>query len=321
MNTHEFRSQEYPIALVKVGKGRRAVDDAAVAEMVASIREVGLLNPITLNLDGTLIAGRHRLEAARRLGWSSIPSVVRTLDDLHAELAEIDENLVYAPLTALERGEQLKRRKVLYEGLHPETRNPAERGGPGRGNKTNADSAFVLPDTDGLQNGETVSSFTADTAAKTGRSERVIQEEVQIAERIAPEVKEMIRDTPVADHKTDLLDIARTPAPEQRAVAEAHIERLQTKHESPSQKEQRYLTVVGDEEGNIARSRLRQAASTAVHAARSLWLMDVSAVVGVLDEANRNSMYETIRDGRAWLDEMERALNQPLRMVKERANG
>jgi len=220
MNTHEFRSQEYPIALVKVGEGRRAVDEAAVAEMVASIREVGLLNPITLNMDGTLIAGRHRLEAARRLGWASIPSVVRTLDDLHAELAEIDENLVNAPLTTLERGGQLKRRKAIYEDLHPEARHIREKGGPGRGNKTSADSALVLPDAESPQNSEMISSFTADTAAKTGRSERVIQEEVQIAERIAPEVKAMIHGTPLADQKTELLELARqTPEAQKQVVA------------------------------------------------------------------------------------------------------
>lgn len=46
---------------------------------------------------------------------------------------------------------------------------------------------------------ETVSpTFAADTAAKTGLTPRTIQQEVQIATKIAPDVRDAIRGTPLA---------------------------------------------------------------------------------------------------------------------------
>ena len=53
------------ISDIKVNPGRRAVESKPVAELAKSIAAVGLLNPITLTGDYTLVAGLHRLETAR----------------------------------------------------------------------------------------------------------------------------------------------------------------------------------------------------------------------------------------------------------------
>ena len=42
---------------------RRKLDDTKVAELADSIREVGLLNPITVSSKNQLVAGNHRLES------------------------------------------------------------------------------------------------------------------------------------------------------------------------------------------------------------------------------------------------------------------
>lgn len=47
-------------------------DYLAINLVYKSIAEIGLLNPITVTADNTLIAGRHRLEAAKLLGWTEI---------------------------------------------------------------------------------------------------------------------------------------------------------------------------------------------------------------------------------------------------------
>src|SRR5690606_11696935 len=125
----------------------------------------------------------------------TVPANVVKLDDLHRELVEIDENLVSSPLTALERAEHLKRRKEIYEALHPETKSVTVRGGPGRGKKTEEIISSV--------------SFAEDTAAKAKVSARTVRHEVQIAEAISEDVRDVIRDTAVADRKTDLLNLAR----------------------------------------------------------------------------------------------------------------
>jgi hypothetical protein len=47
------------------------------------------------------------------LGWTEIPANVVTLDGLHVELAQIDENLIRDDLSVLERSEQIRRRKEI----------------------------------------------------------------------------------------------------------------------------------------------------------------------------------------------------------------
>ena len=61
-----------PIGEIKVNPGRREAAPADVRELANSIAEIGLLNPVTVSQSRTLIAGFHRLEAAKRR--SSAPS-------------------------------------------------------------------------------------------------------------------------------------------------------------------------------------------------------------------------------------------------------
>ena len=130
-------------------------------ELKGSILSVGLINPITVTENLHLIAGYHRLEACKELGWQTIPAQIIKTDKLNAELIEIDENLIRNELTVLERGEVLRRRKEIYETMYPESKAVTVRGGPGRGHKTNEIISLV--------------SFSEDTATKTGFSSRTIQ--------------------------------------------------------------------------------------------------------------------------------------------------
>jgi hypothetical protein len=63
------------------------------------------------------------------------------------------------------------------------------------------------------KNADMISTFADDTASKTGVTPRTVREEVQIAKPIAPEVRDAIRNTPMADSKADLLKLARMPVP------------------------------------------------------------------------------------------------------------
>ena len=197
--------RQIPIAGVVVGERMRSARD--VGELSASIERLGLLHPITVHEDGRLISGHHRLRACEALGWTDIPARVVDYDDIDAELAEIDENLVRNELTELERGRHLGRRRELHEARFPETRNANERGGPGRGHKTAVDSTAVLP-------------FTRDASTKLGVSESTVRQSIQIARDLSPDVQDAIRDTPLADRKDDLLKLSRMDADEQRDIAE-----------------------------------------------------------------------------------------------------
>ncbi len=94
-----------PINSIEIANRKRHLGD--IEQLAKSISELGLLNPITITKDGTLIAGLHRLEACRSLGWTEIPVTIIELGELQTELAEIDENLVRSELSQLDESLQL----------------------------------------------------------------------------------------------------------------------------------------------------------------------------------------------------------------------
>lgn len=172
------------ISDIKVNPGRRAVESKAVAELAKSIATVGLLNPITLTEDYILIAGLHRLEAAKQLGWTEIESTVADMSGLQAELAEIDENIVRTKLTHQELGEQFLRRKELYEILHPETKaGVAQAAGMNRAVGNNV----------GAKLASTSKSFVEDTSQKTGMSKRAVSRLLQIANNLTEDAKRIVQ--------------------------------------------------------------------------------------------------------------------------------
>jgi ParB-like chromosome segregation protein Spo0J len=109
---------EIAIDDVFVPSEMRAIDEDAITRIVESIQEIGLQaqgvitvewNPPGGKHRATLFAGRHRLEAFRRLGWEMIPTVVFDGSAAEAERWRIAENLCRKELTALERAEHLAR--------------------------------------------------------------------------------------------------------------------------------------------------------------------------------------------------------------------
>ncbi len=171
-----------------------------ISELKDSIKELGLLNPITVNKDMTLIAGYHRLQASKELNCNQISTIIIDVDEITAELAEIDENIIRKNLTAFERAEQLKRKKEIYERLYPHS-NEA------RNQYTAKRNNFAEQ-----------KAFTYDTAEKTGMSQRSIQQDIQIANNLSEEIKQEIKGTELEDKKTALLKIAKAPVEEQSEV-------------------------------------------------------------------------------------------------------
>src|SRR5688572_32032367 len=78
---------------------RREFSEQDLADLVASIRENGLLNPITVRpAPGAtgqyeLVAGERRFRAMLRLGWKEAPATVREVDDRTLLVLALVENL------------------------------------------------------------------------------------------------------------------------------------------------------------------------------------------------------------------------------------
>lgn len=103
-----------PEEIVIPSRLRAGVNETAVSGLMASIGKIGLRTPLSVrwdkgNADPTivLIAGRHRLEACKRLQMPLIDCLVFDGDEADARLWEIAENLHRADLTVLERSEHI----------------------------------------------------------------------------------------------------------------------------------------------------------------------------------------------------------------------
>jgi len=92
---------------------RRAFTESELAELEASIKSNGLLQPVVVRThsDGKweLVAGERRLRAVSRLGWSEIPAIVRDFDDRAMLTLALVENLQRADLNPLEEAEGYQR--------------------------------------------------------------------------------------------------------------------------------------------------------------------------------------------------------------------
>jgi len=186
----------------------RPVSEAGVAALLASIGELGVIKDaihVRKKKDGSfhLMAGGHRLEAAKRLGMATIPVKAWTCTDDWARLMEIDDNLAGAELTPLDTAVFLARRKEVYERLHPET----SRGLAGA--KARWSDARDL------------GSFASTTAEKLGITERQVQRIVAAGERLDPRDAQLLRNAPRPVTPKDLTEISKTTsAPERYHVVE-----------------------------------------------------------------------------------------------------
>lgn len=92
---------------------RHAIDEAALAELSASMRESGLLQPVVVRpADGgtyELIAGERRWRAAQQLGWAEIGAVVREVDDQTLLTLALVENLQRDALSAIDEARGYRR--------------------------------------------------------------------------------------------------------------------------------------------------------------------------------------------------------------------
>lgn len=133
-----------PIESIKIGERHRK-DMGNIGELAESIKAVGLLHPVVLRQDHTLVAGARRIEAARVLEWDTIPTrIVRDIqDELQTLRAEQDENTCrkdFAPSEAVAMKDSILGR--LKQEAKDRQHSAGSRGNEGgRGNKKQNPSA------------------------------------------------------------------------------------------------------------------------------------------------------------------------------------
>ena len=85
---------------------RTAFDEEALRELADSIRQLGIIQPITVRRDGderyVIISGERRWRASRMAGLETLPAYVREADDENLHAMALVENIQRQDLNAIE---------------------------------------------------------------------------------------------------------------------------------------------------------------------------------------------------------------------------
>lgn len=90
-----------------------------VSDLEKSIQTIGLIAPIVISNENTILAGARRYQALSNLGFTEVPVKVIEGSALERELVSIDENLVRKDLSKIEIETHLRRAKEIYQELNP----------------------------------------------------------------------------------------------------------------------------------------------------------------------------------------------------------
>lgn len=203
------------LSQIFIGERARPVDMDHAAAIAASMVDRGLINPITVRptpaANGgktpyTLVAGGHRLEAARMNGWDEIDTMVVSADAAEAQLIELSENLYTNALTALDHGIFV----VKFREIHEEKFGKIQQGGD-RKSKSHDDTLIFAP---GREISERVQERLGFGRAKYFRA-------LKIGQKLTPALRAAVRGTDAEDDQKLLLKLAGMPETDQAAVVGA----------------------------------------------------------------------------------------------------
>ena len=97
---------------------RSNFDEEALAELASSIRELGIIQPISLRSVGgyyQIIAGERRFRAARMAGLTTVPAYIRNASDSELTEMALIENIQREDLNAIEIALTFKKLIERYE--------------------------------------------------------------------------------------------------------------------------------------------------------------------------------------------------------------
>lgn len=208
--------QALRIESIYIPHGRRPVDSETVAQLAASLAEFGLQHPITVRYvehihdpeEGdlydvfALVAGHHRLQAAKSLGWERINCDLVRWTDKQARKWEIIENLHRKELSLEEESKQTAE-LVQLMAESDDCGKPAQVAPVlgGRGNKGGINEA----------------------ARELGIERTEIQRAVKLA-NVSDEAWNEARKAGVAETQSVMLEVARAPIERQTEAVKEIVE-------------------------------------------------------------------------------------------------
>ena len=179
--------RELPIGAIKVNpyQPRDIFDEEMLSNLTASIREVGVLQPILVRTRDSesyeLIAGERRWRAAKRAGLKNIPAIIRDVEDLTSLEHALVENLHRQDLGPLEEAAAFQQ---LIDDFGLSQEAVGQRVGKSRSSIANSLRLLHLPSSvqNYLLSGDISAGHARALLALTSR-----QDQDQLAQRIVKE--------------------------------------------------------------------------------------------------------------------------------------
>ena len=230
--------REVPVEQVRPNphQPRRHFDEETLSSLSASVRELGVLQPVLVRQgpSGTfeLIAGERRWRAAKRAGLATIPCIVRAADDMASLEAAVVENLHRQDLNPMEEAAAYQQLIEDFQLTHDQV---ATRVGKSRVSISNTLRLFQLPASIQKQVSEVQLSAgharallgTPDRAFQESLARRIVQEGLSV--RAVEEAVRMRSDLQASTAEPPVRPGApRTPALRQPGMHE--LEELLSEH-------------------------------------------------------------------------------------------
>lgn len=177
--------RQLKIASLQPGKyqPRKAFAQEPLDELVASIREHGVLDPILVRALGAqkfeIIGGERRWRAAQQAGLTEIPALVRELSDQQVALIALVENIQREDLAPLEVAQSLKQLMAEFKFTQEQA---ADKIGRSRAAVANLLRLLTLP--------EPVKQLLSERRIEMGHARALITLEPKLAAQLAKQAAE-----------------------------------------------------------------------------------------------------------------------------------
>ena len=235
--TPDDRIQKVPVGRLQPNpqQPRKNFDDKALAELAASIKRYGIIQPLVVTPAGDeyiLVAGERRWRASQLAGLTEVPVIVRERQELEQLEVALIENVQRVDLSPLEQAVSIER---LHQQFSLSYDTIAKRLGKASSTINNTVRLLSLPDTarDALANNKISEGHARAILALKGATERqtyllntIISQgwSVRQAERFVLSVKAGIK-KPQQAHARSETETAETKALAKKLGTPVHIRR------------------------------------------------------------------------------------------------
>jgi ParB-like chromosome segregation protein Spo0J len=270
---------------------RRRDDMGDLSGLAKSLERYGLLHPIVIDDQDTLIAGGRRLEAAKQLGWQEIDCrLYGSLTDTERREIELEENLQRKDLTAYERSKTLVTLAETAAEADRETHSEIERVSGSRGPTKEPGSLSRVAERTGKAPSQI--SEARQHVVAVEHYPQLIDQPQSTALDFAAAVKDQpeLATQPVAD-VVEITRAKRHQAREERKRQEAAFEQS--------------LDAAGVRDPKRADVKLLTAWRTAMVQGRNILALKPEGFFHVFEDGDWMVLQSFIKDWRTWCDHTE----------------